>query len=90
MVLFRDDMPYYHFGNISFSKKLSKEWDWAAAKPSITLSLYTIQYIYFDMYFAHTFANSSELLKTIGPVGKADENLSGPIVSSKTSVQITD
>ena len=29
----------------------------------------------------------SELSKTIGPVGRADENLSGPIVSSKTSVQ---
>ena len=32
----------------------------------------------------------SELSKTIGPVGRADENLSGPIVSSKTSVQMTD
>ena len=31
-----------------------------------------------------------ELSKTIGPVGRADENLSGPIVSSKTSVQMTD
>ena len=32
----------------------------------------------------------SELSKTIGPVGRADGNLSGPIVSSKTSVQMTD
>ena len=30
-----------------------------------------------------------ELSKTIGPV-RANENLSGPIVSSKTSVQMTD
>ena len=33
---------------------------------------------------------TAELSKTIGPVGRADENLSGSIVSSKTSVQMTD